>query len=222
MDQTTGPENTRNPRPSTKVTKIIGKIDHKAKELVQAGSIDIQDLEKVKARLSFAWCEEPRSQEVTTVTSWRDTAARTAYSQVQNINDHLLLPFVLAVPPTECSTPAFKEVLRTLQRDQYKSYRLSLSHESKILLQSLAIDCGFMTKSRYLTFIGSLFPPGLFCLIALRDDPNYQTDEPLEEEQARRKQDVHALSNSANAKTQISSSCTPWFESRISPRSFNR
>ena len=161
MDQITGPENPKNLRRSTKVTQIIRKIDYRAKELLQASSIGVRDLEKVKARLSFAWSEEPRNQEVTAVTSWRDTAAREAYSQVQDINDHLLLPFVLAVSPTDCSTPAFKEVFRILQHEKYKSYRLSLGHESKNLLQSMAVDCGFMTKSRYLAFIGSLFPQGL-------------------------------------------------------------
>lgn len=165
MDQRGVPENTQTSKYSTKVTKIIGKIDRKAEELLQAKSIDDRDLGKVKARLSFAWCQEPRIEEITAVTSWRDTAARAAYSQVQDINDHLLLPFVLAATPTDCSTPAIKEVLQILQRHQYTSYRLSLGHGSKELLQSLAIDSGFVTKSRYLKLIGSLFPQGLYSLL---------------------------------------------------------
>jgi hypothetical protein len=160
MDRRRGTEITQTSRYSTRVNKIIGKIDRKAEELLQAKSIDDHDLEKVKARLSFAWCEEPRTQETTEVTSWRDTAARKTYAKIQDINDHLLLPFVLAAPPTDCSTPAVKEVIRILRSHQYTSFRLSLNHGSKELLQSWAIEAGFATNPRYLRLIGSLFPQG--------------------------------------------------------------
>ena len=162
MSQITLPEDsTRGSRYSAKIAKVLAKIDRKAKEL-RANGIHVQDLEKVKSRLSFAWCEKPRDQEVTAVTTWRDTAARTAYAHVQDANSHLLLPVILAVSPSECSTIVFKGVLQILlQRHQYTSYRLSLSPEAKMALKSLAIKGGFSSNARYHTFLQSLFPERL-------------------------------------------------------------
>jgi hypothetical protein len=162
MDFTTVTQMTGTTSLSRKADELIRKVDCKADQLLQVhNGINSRDCDNIKARLSFAWGEESRNKEVTAVTAWRYTSARTAYLQVQDINNHLLLPFILAVPPTTSSTPAIKEVLLTLQTDWYKSYCLILGREWKRELQAMALECGFATKSRYLTFMQSLFPEGV-------------------------------------------------------------
>ena len=145
---------------SAKVARTLAKIDRKAKELREAG-VDASELKKIKSRLSFAWCDEPkeRHRKTTAVTTWRLTVARRAYAHVQNANDHLLLPVILAVAPSECSTPVFKQVLPILvQNRQYTSYRLSLGLEVEDLLKSLALEGRFYYTPRYLAFVQALFP----------------------------------------------------------------
>lgn len=143
---------------SLRATEMIDRIDKKCEQLLTSKKISERDVKSLRARLSFVWCAENRSQEVSLVTSWRDTIAREVYSDVQEINNHLLLPFILAVPPTACSTPAFRKVMQILQHRRYKTYRLELSLDWKETLESIAIYCDIGSHVNYQKLMQSLFP----------------------------------------------------------------
>jgi hypothetical protein len=178
---------TQAPKLSPKTRILLGKVDQKAKSIKRDG-IDINDLEKLKTRLTFAWGKEPQAQadaedaedaegvEVAKVAEasaiavkrWRDRSVRRAYSNVQDRNCHLFLPFVLAVNPTDCSASHFKEALWFFLHEQkYTSYRLRLGPGDKESLESIAITCCFVDSSGYLAFMNSLFPPGAHSLTSL-------------------------------------------------------
>lgn len=96
---------------------ILCKVKSKTQEL-SAATLYGRDVEKLKTRLAFFWDKEKRSsvKPTTAVTAWRDSLARRTYRLIQEANPHFLVPFILTVPPTECSTPTFKEVFPELLR----------------------------------------------------------------------------------------------------------
>jgi hypothetical protein len=65
----------------------------------------------------------------------------------------------LAVTPTECAIPAFKEVKESLICSKsYENYQLNLDFAEKHFFESMAAEQSFNNNHHYINFINSLFP----------------------------------------------------------------
>ncbi|KAH6667399.1 hypothetical protein B0J14DRAFT_658850 [Halenospora varia] len=138
--------------------RIMGKIIRKTSQLKTTGMIP-DDRENLKERLRFAWSEAHDDKEATSVTAWRKKKARKSYTDIQDANNHLFLAVILAITPTECSTPAFKTIKDSLiSLKSYEDYRLNVDFTEKHFFESTAAEQSFISNHRYLNFMNSIFP----------------------------------------------------------------
>lgn len=145
----------------TEVRRIMGKIVRKTNQLKRTGMLP-NDREHLKERLRFAWTD-PNSKKTTSVTAWRKKKARKAYTDLQDANNHLFLVVILAVTPTECAIPAFKEVKESLICSKsYENYQLNVDFAEKHFFESMAAEQSFNNNHQYINFINSLFPQGWY------------------------------------------------------------
>jgi hypothetical protein len=149
-------------RLDTEARRIMGKIARKTNQLKRTGMLP-SDREHLKERLRFAWTDIHNSKETTSVTAWRKKKARKAYTDLQDANNHLFLVVILAVTPTECAIPAFKEVKESLICSKsYENYQLNLDFAEKHFFESMAAEQSFNNNHHYINFINSLFPQGCY------------------------------------------------------------
>jgi len=143
------------------IDKSLTKINEKVRQLKRDG-ITRGDQEILKnRRLSFTWGElnEDSNIQTTSVTTWRQSRARRAYTAVQDASDHLFLAVVLVISPTECAKTSFEDILNYLiGLETYEPYHLDLSSAAKRFFESTAAEQGFSSNHRYLSFMQSLFP----------------------------------------------------------------
>ncbi|KAL5349006.1 hypothetical protein ACLOAV_006432 [Pseudogymnoascus australis] len=84
----------------------------------------------------------------------REKQAQATYSDVQDENCHMLLPFMLAMSLRACE--GFVEMQEIIA--EHSTFRLSLGIESKELLERMAAKNEFNKNPDYIAFIESLFP----------------------------------------------------------------
>lgn len=84
----------------------------------------------------------------------REKQAQATYSDVQDENCHILIPFMLAMSPRACER--FEEMQEMIT--EHLSFRLNLTIESKELLEAIAAKNEFNKNTDYMRFTESLFP----------------------------------------------------------------
>jgi hypothetical protein len=87
----------------------------------------------------------------------RERRAQKIYSEVQEENFHVLLPFMLAVSPRACE--GFNKMRE--MSTEFSTFRLNLGTESKDLLNRIATKNDFHSNPAYISLIAFLFPAGL-------------------------------------------------------------
>jgi len=79
------------------------------------------------------------------------------YTDIQDASNYLFLVVILTFTPTECTAASFKRVRDTLVSLQsYDNYQLDIAEKN--FFQATATEQGFISNSRYLSFMNILFP----------------------------------------------------------------
>jgi len=95
-------------------------------------------------------------------TRWRRNSARKGYLTILKASHHLLVPFIISIPPSVCATLTSNGSIQALAEDEdLLSTRLKLDDDARELLDSIAVDGGFTDDQIYTDLINSLFLEGL-------------------------------------------------------------
>lgn len=95
-------------------------------------------------------------------TRWRRNSARKGYRTILKASHHLLVPFIISIPPSVCATLTSNGSIQALADDEdLLSMKLKLDDDARKLLDSIAEDGGFTDDQIYTDLIHSLFPEGL-------------------------------------------------------------
>jgi hypothetical protein len=95
-------------------------------------------------------------------TRWRRDSARKGYRTILKASHHLLVPFIISIPPSVCATLTTNGSIEALADDEdLLSTKLQLGDDARELLDSIAEDGGFTDDQIYTGLIHSLFPEGL-------------------------------------------------------------
>lgn len=86
----------------------------------------------------------------------RERHAQRTYSEVQEENCHILLPFMLAISARACE--GFVQIREVIA--EFSTFRLKLGTRDKDLLNGIAVKNGFHDNLAYIGLIESLFPAG--------------------------------------------------------------
>lgn len=143
---------------NAQIEEILLRITETARQL-RASDMTYSDQKLLKNRLHIVWGEEGETGPATSI--WRKRRARQVYSEIQKASDHLLLPAILAITPTQCTRKAIENVLgHLLGIENYEPFHFSLSAATKNFLETIAVEQGFSGNRGYLNFIQALFSQG--------------------------------------------------------------
>lgn len=137
---------------------ILRRINEGVRQL-KMNNTSYEDREILKTRLQITWGEVSETQSVPAATVWRKKRAREVYTEFQKMSEHLFLPAVLAITPTECTKKSIKKVLDHLLRiGNYEPFHLNLTPADKKFFETTAVEQGFSGDRGYLNFMEALFP----------------------------------------------------------------
>jgi len=137
----------------------VGKIRDKAQQLNSTG-LTANDERVLKERLRLCWSEpEEISDKIPPTTKWRKSRTREVYAAIQDASNHLFLPAILVITPTDCIRKSFNTILNHLTHpDSYEPYHLELNAKIKKFFESTAAEEGFTCSHGYLNFMEVIFP----------------------------------------------------------------
>lgn len=137
---------------------ILRRIDERVRQL-KMNNTSYEDREILKTRLQITWGEVSETQSLPVATGWRKKRAREVYTEIQKMSEHLFLPAILVITPTECIKHSTKKVLNHLLRiENYEPFHLNLSSTDEKFIETTAVEQGFSGDRGYLNFMEALFP----------------------------------------------------------------
>ena len=143
---------------NTRSEEALRQINKYVRQL-KTNDVTYNDQKLLKTRLHVVWGEDMRTQSIPATSIWRKRRARQVYTEIQRASDHLLLPAILAITPTECTKKSIENVISyLLSIENHESVRLKLSPATKKFLETTAVEQGFSGNRGYLNFMQALFP----------------------------------------------------------------
>jgi hypothetical protein len=139
--------------------RVLSQINEKLMQL--KNGIGYGDRSVLKTRLQITWGEANEDHSVPAATAWRKSRAREIYTEIGKASEHLFLPVILAITPTDCTKQSINNTLDHLLRiENYEPFHVNLGPAAKKFLETIAIEQGFSGNSGYLKFMRALFPQG--------------------------------------------------------------